>query len=156
VIHEGGHVLFAICLNIPVLEVNLNFFENGYAYVLVAFPPAFPDSMRVLFCLSGSLFTLIIGVCFFFLFYYFKWHGILEMTFFAYFLFLIFDFFIYNLCDVFFLTEGDWYRIYNINPVINGIFLIAGIILLLAIILRFKHLAKRAGIIYTLIYEFDP
>jgi len=125
--HEFGHVIMVLLLGGKVIQFKLIYFPfewsftNGYtAYTFGRLLLPFEE---VLIAAAGSVFTLMIGIVFFIIFYRFRMHSFLETLFFMYCLGLGAESSVYAFFDLFILQSGDWYRVWSISPTMCIVFM---------------------------------
>jgi hypothetical protein len=147
-IHEIGHGIIALVFGWDILTIKLSYFPFIFdlkAHIVIITHNAI-DWQIILMKSFGSIFCLIIGSVFLFLFYKFRLNHYAEFFLFIYFIVFSLDLIIYIIWDVFWVRYGDWYDIYQLSPEFVGSFLIFSILYLILLTFYHKKILNRLEI----------
>jgi hypothetical protein len=140
-VHEIGHGLWSLMLGysiedwyIPMIPMRNGWIDVGYIS---------NERDLILILLMGSFFSFAVGNFLLLVIYKFKLHPFLEFGGFCFGLMLSLDLLVYNLFDVFWLRIGDWYDLYQLNPIINLFSLLIGIIHLMVLAKTFQKVYEK-------------
>ena len=149
-IHEVGHIIVALIYGWDIIEIHISIFpfllELDHSWVLVGYGMVESSSKLIIFALAGSLHTLIWGYLFFYLYYKYDLPLFFEIFFYIYSFIMIFEMIAYIFIDLFYIKIGDWNFIYQLNPIIVGIFLALGIINLVLFSRNFDKIRESLGL----------
>jgi len=122
-IHELGHYIVGSMLGGKLEEFSISIITEGRGFVRMSFERQLTVNELILFDISGSLFSFIIGIVCFILFFYLKLYAPIEYFLLNFNIILTTEIFFYNILDILFLKSGDWWSIYQISPTINILFI---------------------------------
>lgn len=131
-LHELGHIIVAKAFGCEIIEISLSgnpfvvVFEGGWVQFNCH---GLSEKQLIIISASGSLFTLIFGFISLAIALTHKLNPVIESALFWIGTMTILDVVFYNLLDVFFVQNGDWYYIFTRNPYINGIVMIFSFVL---------------------------
>ena len=149
-IHESGHMLMALIVGWEVYSVQFTYFPFTFhmASGLTHIGIDQYNAMKLTLVLSaGSFHSLIWGYIFFLLVYKYELPKFIELAFFTYSIVLLIEGIGYIIFDLLFLKGGDWWHIYQLNPIIIYIMINLIIFNVGLFVLYYREIIKKIDII---------